>query len=561
METIFQITSPMASIRCKSVRDNSEKRPVKTPFAYLRWKTWWILTVIGFVSAAPLSRAADAGQKAAEETRRSLRQQGFKTDLADFDFSTSPQLRAREAILKATQPSPYLPPHVLGDRTKPALQDQRPKPFTDHPDLMEALGTNTAIVGWKMDSPEKLYPQRRYKKQRTWEQFHEAVNVNKPQIDDACAAILSDPIRFTLATHRGRYMLLPHLAMLNNLTQMLGTRTVLNLHDGNLNVAWTNLMAATRLVTVWEPEPVEVSHLVRFADTSLAFNAIWQALQTSGWSDEQLAQLQTEWQSADFFIHLPETAAFNRAKYAALCRQEGRDYLSYRLPLKTYMVAAMQFPPYIWSELNMCWDETIYHERGAAEDEKAMLLFYRDRELELRNAVQAPTWLAMRKLPGVMETARFQSKYQSFTQIAIIMQETKPGIWTEDFSLLGRAAVAEAQRRLIITAIALERYHGKFGSYPKNLSDLAPTYLKNQPVDFMDGQPLRYRLSDDGHFLLYSVSLDCVDHGGQISHRGCPEPTAYRYDICGPHPKGDIVWPLSTSPAAAEASAQAMARP
>ena len=42
----------------------------------------------------------------------------------------------------------------------------------------------------------------------------------------------------------------------------------------------------------------------------------------------------------------------------------------------------------------------------------------------------------------------------------------------EGSSLLGRAAQAEAQRRLIITAIALERYHRKNGSYPDHLPAL-----------------------------------------------------------------------------------------
>jgi hypothetical protein len=76
-------------------------------------------------------------------------------------------------------------------------------------------------------------------------------------------------------------------------------------------------MVATRLVTACEPEPAEVSQLVRFGNTTLAFNATWQALQTNGWPDDKLAQLQREWEGLDFFKHLPETMAFKRASSLA----------------------------------------------------------------------------------------------------------------------------------------------------------------------------------------------------------------------------------------------------
>jgi hypothetical protein len=66
----------------------------------------------------------------------------------------------------------------------------------------------------------------------------------------------------------------------------------------------------------------------------------------------------------------------------------------------------------------------------------------------------------------------------------------------------------------------------------------------------MDGQPLRYRLTDDGHFLLYSVGLDCVDDGGKmpvLRRQGAP----YANFRPGQREMGtDLVWPLPASPAA-----------
>jgi hypothetical protein len=513
-------------------------RPVNTRLANLHWNIARILAVVGVMSAAPLSRADDAGQKIVDETRLSLRQQGFKTDLSDFNLSTSPELRAREAVLKATGPN--LRSELFAN--------------PNSPNLMEAVGTNSAVVVWKLDSLKNQYRSRPDRgDELTWEEFREAINANQPQVDDACDAILSGPIRFNLNASPGNAMLLPHLAMLRDLTQAFGRRTVLDLHDGDLDAAWTNLMAATRLVTAWEPEPVEISQLVRFANTSLAFNAIWQALQTNGWPDGQLARLQTEWESVDFFTHLPETAAFKRASDAALCQQDRQGGLSPLPSFIQFVQAAWQSPSLIWSLLKQRRDQMNYLEHGSYEDEKALLLFHRDRELELRKAVQAPTWSAMRQLPGVVNIPAFQSKYRSRMQSMLHLHQMHLQFQNEGPSLLGRAATAEAQRRLIVAAIALERYRGKHGSYPNSLSELAPEFLKKPPADFMDGQPLRYRPAADGHFFLYSVGLDCVDHGGQMPSRERRGGANFGPDRFGALSKADIVWPLPASTAAVEA--------
>jgi len=320
-------------------------------------------------------------------------------------------------------------------------------------------------------------------------------------------------------------------------------------------------LAETRLMTAWEPEPVEISHLVRFADISLAFNAIWQALQTNGWADERLARLQQEWESVDFFTNLPETAAFKRASMAAECQQDRQGLVNSRPTFTEFLNMGLHFPPSIWSELNYRWSQANYHKHGSYEDEKDLLLFYRDRELELRNAIKAPTWSAMRQLPGVSNPPLFQSKYRhSRTQMMMATREIGMRFQREGSSLLGRAAKAEVQRRLIITAIALERYRGKHGSYPKALPELAPEFLKTPPIDFMDGQLLRYRLTEDGHFILYSVGLDCVDDGGQMPSHERQRPLDFGTEGMGAPPKGDIVWPLPASTVAVQAVRRQEAR-
>jgi hypothetical protein len=81
-------------------------------------------------------------------------------------------------------------------------------------------------------------------------------------------------------------------------------------------------------------------------------------------------------------------------------------------------------------------------------------------------------------------------------------------------NLLARVGGIETQRSLLITAVALKRFHLKHGVYPAELAELTPNFFLQQPLDPMDGQPLRYHLKPDGTFLLYSVGEDGNDDGG-----------------------------------------------
>jgi hypothetical protein len=292
--------------------------------------------------------------------------------------------------------------------------------------------------------------------------------------------------------------------------------------------------------------------LVRYGCAALVYNATWQTVQAGGWADDRLARLQQEWEAVDLFKGLPETAAFTRASVVATCRLERQQPLVPAMPLKDLLGS----PRYVLPNLVGQWQRIRYRHHGTYEDEKALLLYYRDRELQLRRAVQSPTWSEMRALPGVTNQVPFISKYPS--RLSVMLNTRQIGLTAigRGQGLLSRAAEAEARRRLIITAIALERYRGRHGSYPKGLEALVPELLKTAPVDFMDGKPLRYRLTDDGHFVLYSVGLDCVDNGGEMRRPRAPGMPYVPYDEVaasfGVRQGTDLVWPRPASVAEAE---------
>jgi hypothetical protein len=70
------------------------------------------------------------------------------------------------------------------------------------------------------------------------------------------------------------------------------------------------------------------------------------------------------------------------------------------------------------------------------------------------------------------------------------------------------------RRDLTMLALALAIFKADKGSYPKNLVELEPAYVKKVPKDLFGGNDLIYRLGDDG-YLLYSIGSDLKDDGGK----------------------------------------------
>ena len=79
----------------------------------------------------------------------------------------------------------------------------------------------------------------------------------------------------------------------------------------------------------------------------------------------------------------------------------------------------------------------------------------------------------------------------------------------------------KAERRLLITALAIRAYEDERGKLPYDLGQLVPQFLQQVPLDPFDRDPmdreqgaLRYQLTDQG-YQLYSVGQNGIDEGGQ----------------------------------------------
>jgi len=95
--------------------------------------------------------------------------------------------------------------------------------------------------------------------------------------------------------------------------------------------------------------------------------------------------------------------------------------------------------------------------------------------------------------------------------------------------VLARAMRAETERSLVVAAVALRRYQLRHGRMVQSLSELVPEFVPAAPVDYMDGQPLKFRVQADGGFLLYSAMFAAVGamSGNEQEARQAQQPVTY----------------------------------
>jgi len=101
---------------------------------------------------------------------------------------------------------------------------------------------------------------------------------------------------------------------------------------------------------------------------------------------------------------------------------------------------------------------------------------------------------------------QFFSPYHVFARMLVPALETA----------VKRFAQAQATLDLARAAIALERYWLAHGEFPETLDALTPQFLAQVPHDVINGQPLHYRRTSDGQFVLYSVGWNEKDDGGVV---------------------------------------------
>jgi hypothetical protein len=312
-----------------------------------------------------------------------------------------------------------------------------------------------------------------------------------------------------------------HLSTVRKAVSWLTISAMLHLHEGRREGALEDLEAACAVIHRQATEPYLIDQMVRDVECINVFAAAWQALQFPGWTDAELARLQRAWEPLSFgtemLVALEVERLWDGAEFDKL-RTDPKMFAGLLVKPDKPDVSGNVFEgAWYWKEEHVrpIFDQSFRHPYWVfARSDQA--------ELQLLQMLQV---LIDQERAGVTNRNLLKSGARHTANDEWIMDALKrPAEGTDILGMFGwmgnlmgavpRAMQCETYREMVVTAIALERFRMRHGRYPETLAALIPEVIAQMPHDYLDGQPLRYRLKPDGHFLLYSVGFDGKDDGG-----------------------------------------------
>ena len=291
---------------------------------------------------------------------------------------------------------------------------------------------------------------------------------------------------------------LEHFTLSKWLFRFLALHAEAEMVVGRTDQALKDLTVMFRVDDGLKDEPLIISQLVRLADMSILLQPVGEGLAEQRWSEEQLRVLQERLQRSDLL------GATVRAFY-------GERDLCY----------------------NPAFDRGYLFPRGWNRLEEL------DVDRAFQDCVLARIDLATREInPNVNQAIdrAFQKSHPETGFRTVLHHKFMARQMMAGFSRISqKVAAAQSEVDRAVVACALERYRLAQGQFPDDLQALVPRFIAGLPHDIINGQPLKYRRTADGRFILYSVGWNEKDDSGVVAATKDKPP---RQDIL----QGDWVW-------------------
>ena len=307
---------------------------------------------------------------------------------------------------------------------------------------------------------------------------------------------------------------IPNFVALRTLAYLVSLRASAELALGRSEDAFLDTVVIHRMGDTASPEPNLVSAMICIAIHGLELHSFWEGWVDGRWSEQQLAEFQMRFASVDLLAILDRALRGERAATTTAIENSDNRTLATNLPFGLSTPA---------------WKDRLA-EFGIRVSPQG----WRYRNLLNYNRLFARTLLSgWDKTNHWVDPSRVQTASQ---ELLTDLSSSSP--LRAPFNYLSSVAIPNFYRALEVavrnqTAMnqaalvcALERYRRAHGQYPESLEQLVPDLVRKLPHDLIGGQPLKYRRTTDGKFLLYSVGWNETDDGGDRDKQ-----------------KGDWVWP------------------
>jgi hypothetical protein len=281
---------------------------------------------------------------------------------------------------------------------------------------------------------------------------------------------------------------IPNFIGIRTIVQTLAQRTQCHLLLNRPEEALRDLTLMHDLCRLLEAKPTMlVAAMIETAVTGLYASTVADGLRLRAWREPQLTAIQQQLEKVNLLQPFRRSLETERA---AVCRTlETTPSGKFGSLFAGSSLGVMDVAPRGWVYQNMA--------AVARFDQMVM------DSVDLTNQSVLPA--KANKISG-----RMQSTLSRFSPYAFLAQMAVPNYLKASQTL----ALNQTFANQALLACAVERYWFAHQEYPETLAGLVPHFLNQIPRDLIGGQPLKYRRTGDGHFLLYSIGWNEIDDGG-----------------------------------------------
>lgn len=408
---------------------------------------------------------------------------------------------------------------------------------SNSPPAMRMVAQGKAMVGWRQPEIVSWYvsgdPTNSFSVWITnsWQDLREELEHNKQALDLLHQASTRPELNFGSDYRNLANFNMGYLMKIKEAALVLSPAAVSELNRGDTASAITNLHTTLALVNAWK-DPMLISQLVRIAVVAIASGPQWEVLQATNLTESELGSLQRDWELMEFIKPMENAVQMDRLRESANIQNSRTS----NNPSASFWISSSSGSGTgssggFLNELKQLGQAA---KRKTSDALWRVSWSYSDELHVLQGNQVIIECLRQVETNGYFEDALAEQRRRmstlglNGTNADWLRNELDDEIWSSLVGAVGgrgksiveRTLSVEANRRMMIAAIALKRYQLRHGSWPADLKTLVPEFLSGVPRDPVDGQPLRYRANADGTFLLYSIGSDGKDDGGDPTFTG-----------------------------------------
>jgi hypothetical protein len=315
---------------------------------------------------------------------------------------------------------------------------------------------------------------------------------------------------------------LAHLAAVKRISGILTLRAIAELKIGRNQPALDDMKLAFSFAEAVKPDATLISQLVRLVIIQESLQPVWEGLAAHRWSEKEVEEIENDLGRLDLLSEYDRAVRIELAFLNEWIEGSRRRFEGYQ--------SMTQFGG-IWHDTKLaCLLYSDLPHGWFYRNELFASRFFHDKVFPL---IDAPAQLAYPDLErasfAAFDALPLKANNFALKGIGVAM-------------VPGKFSRAQTDINLARVACALERYWRANGHYPGELNVLVPAFIQKVPHDIINGQPLKYRRTEDGQYLLYSIGWNEKDDGGVYPTYKKRAEGQYRRQISDEHEEGDWVW-------------------